>query len=276
MGKVIKPTEQDIQKLREEFEEALQKNRFADGKFSFSSTLSGYAERKAKVIFSEVAWLKMNSLISEFSSEVAWNGIVFRGENPDEYYVSDIIIYPQSVTGVTVERDTDKFAEWCCSIPNEMWCNIRMHGHSHVNMGTSPSATDKDFYEKEILPAIGEDGFYILSIWNKSGSKTVIIYDLANNIMFENNDVEVVVRNEGIGIEDFLREAHDMVQSKTYQTQKPVATTPAASASNTSSKKPVSLASYYGGYYSSSYYDDDYDDYDYNGYGKYTRKGWVE
>ena len=44
-------------------------------------------------------------------------------------------------------------------------------GHSHVNMGTSPSSVDLN-HQEEILRMLGDNDFYIFMIWNKSFAST--------------------------------------------------------------------------------------------------------
>ena len=56
--------------------------------------------------------------------------------------------------------------------------------------------------------------FYIFMIWNKRGEKTIKIYDLAKNILFDGTDVTVEVQDDGTGMSAFLAEAKKMVQDK--------------------------------------------------------------
>ena len=53
--------------------------------------------------------------------------------------------------------------------------------------------------------------FYIFMVWNKSLSIHTLIYDMANNILYENNDVEVkLVHNEEISA--FMSDAKGKVK----------------------------------------------------------------
>ena len=263
MSKYIKVTEQERERIKKEFEEALMSGKWDGGKVSFQSNL-GTVDRKAKVHFSDLAWRKMQGLISEFSSEVGWHGTAYRGEG-DEYFIDDIMVYPQEVTSATVTTDQAEYEEWLMNHEDDVFNNIRFQGHSHVNMGVSPSSVDLALY-KSILDQLSDDMFYIFMIWNKSNQKTVLIYDMEKNILFETADVEVVIDDE-TGYLDFMEDAKDKVVYKTTTT-----TGNLKAASSTASKKtnlPAQTTYNYGRYSWKEDWDDSWDDdYSYYGYGK--------
>ena len=229
MAKIIKLTpemaeqcrkefDESLLKAKQEFEESLSENKLKDGKVDY--TFSRYTKsfnsdsRKATLHFTEIAWMKMKALIREFSTEVAWHGIAYRDEDEtkDDYYITDILVYPQKVTGGNVETDQEKYQTWLYSLEDEQFNNVRMQGHSHVNMDTSPSAVDLA-HQAKIIGQLEDDMFYIFMIWNKSDSKNIKIYDLRKNVLFEKNattnDVDVVISEE-IGIDKFIKEAKEI------------------------------------------------------------------
>lgn len=214
MSKIIKLTPVCMDEVRRDFETALSNIKLSDGKINFTKTF-GAVNRKAQLYFTEIAWLKMLSLVREFDKEVAWHGVAKRCDDPerDEYIISDILVYPQEVTGATVNTDQEKYERWLMSHDDEVFNNIRMQGHSHVNMSTSPSAVDISHQEK-ILDQLEDDMFYIFLIWNKRNEKTIKIYDLAKNVLFETADVTVSIIDDGTGVESLLRDAKEMVQNK--------------------------------------------------------------
>lgn len=217
MSKIIKITAQDIQNLVKEFEESLKKSKISNGKINFQKSFED-TKCKAKVYLSQKAWIKTNALLKKFDKEVAWHGVARRSDNPDEhtYFIDDIIVYPQTVTGVTVEMDTEAYAQWIMdNIEDDRFNNICMQAHSHVNMGTTPSSTDLT-HQEEILEMLSSDGFYIFMIWNKSLSINTKIYDMKKNLMFENSDVTVDVYYDDISIDDFIKEAKEIVVEKKY------------------------------------------------------------
>lgn len=214
MSKPIKMTPEYLAECRQEFEKALTSTKLADGKITFTKTFTA-GTRKATVHFSSLAWLKMTGLIRGFDKEVAWHGIAFRGEDEskDEYIIDDIVVYPQEVTGATVEMDTEKYAMWLMeNDEDERFNNIHMQGHSHVNMGVTPSSVDLN-HQEEILNMLGDDDFYIFMIWNKSLLSNTKVYDLKKNILFENADVSVTYEPDEI--DEFVDEAKKMVTTRT-------------------------------------------------------------
>ncbi len=214
MSKVIKLTTEQIQECRKDFDMALCTMKLADGKISFNKTITCPNE-KATLYFDPIAWRKMQTLIKEFDKEVAWHGVAYRGEDEtkNEYYINDILVYPQKVTGATVNTDQEKYEMWLMQHEDEVFNNIRMQGHSHVNMSVSPSGVDET-HQSKILDQLEDDMFYIFLIWNKSGAKFIKIYDLKKNILFETSDTTVEILDDGSGVDEFLADAKKMVDDK--------------------------------------------------------------
>ena len=217
MAKIIKITEDLINEVRDDFELALEHSKMSDGKFEFKKSFDNIDE-ECIVYFEEKAYLKMQLLVQKFDKEIAWNGLAKRfdtGDGENEFIIYDILVYPQKVTGTTVTVDAEKEAEWKDSLPDEVFNHIRFQGHSHVNMGVSPSSTDTSQY-KDYLTQLDPDDFYIFMIMNKKDEIYAIVYDMAANIMYENNDVNVVIAKDDDSIIDFLDDADDMVTTATY------------------------------------------------------------
>lgn len=302
MAKRIKITNEEKVAILQDFAEMLSKNKSADGKISYTKSF-GTVDEKATLVFTETAYVKMMMLIERFDKEVAWQGLAYRKEG-NKYLITDILVYPQTVTSATVEEDMERSVEWSMGLEDEVYNNLRMQGHSHVNMGVTPSGTDETLYTKLLAQCTDKD-FYIFLIWNKKGDKTIRIYDFEKNIIFNTSDCTVEIAPDELGIEKFLAEAQKMVRNKTYklpiyssysfskktEESKPAANTPVTKSENNSkdkddkkmgkrkgSRKSKNSSSSYNGYSpkGSEYsYDDDYnygygwhDDYGY-GWGSY-------
>ena len=214
MGKPIKITQEHIDEARQEFETTLNNIKLADGKISYTKTFGSNAE-KATVYFTSEAWTKMVALLQEFTDEVAWHGLACRSEDPAGYVIYDILVYPQEVTGATVNTDQEKYQVWLMEHEDDVFNNIRMQGHSHVNMTTSPSSVDLTHQEK-ILDQLEDDMFYIFMVWNKKFESHTKVYDLQKNTLYENSDVDVKLLDTGIGLDVFITEAKCMVSKRTY------------------------------------------------------------
>lgn len=219
MSKPIRMTEQYMKECRDDFEKALKLTKLADGKLNFTKVFS-ITDKKATIFFTGEAWAKMAMLLKEFDKEVAWHGVAHRGEDEsrDEYVITDIMVYPQTVTGTSVEMDTEKYALWLMENANdERFDNIHMQGHSHVNMPTTPSGVDLS-HQEEILNMLGDADFYIFMIWNKSFSSTNKVYDLKKNILFEDKDISVKIVGGVEDLDTFIKGAKEIVKNRSITT----------------------------------------------------------
>lgn len=215
MSKYIKMTNDIIDECRREMEKAFKNSKLDNGRFSFSKEFSCNKE-KAIINYTPEAFLKMYVLLMNFDIEVGWYGVANRmDEEENEYLISDIVVYPQKVTSCTVEIDETEWAKWMQdNADDDRIYSLYMHGHSHVNMGTSPSATDLK-HQKDILDLMSDDGFYIFMIWNKKLKFTASIYDMKKNILFEDNDIKVRILGENEKLEDFLDNAKKIAKKPT-------------------------------------------------------------
>ena len=214
MSKIIKMTPEYLEQCRSDFERALSGLKMTDGKLSFTKSFD-IPNRKAKILFTPQAWTKMIMLVQSFEKEVAWHGVAHRSENEndDEYIISDIVVYPQTVSGATVEMDTEEYANWLMeNSDDERFNNLRMQGHSHVRMATTPSSVDLN-HQQEILELVPEDDFYIFMIWNKSLSSNNRIYDLKKNVYFEDKDISVDILF-GESLSEFIQESTALVKER--------------------------------------------------------------
>lgn len=221
MAKILKMTPELREQCRIEFQAAIEKAladaKFADGKLSLTKEF-GKVDRKAKIYISEIAWMKLTTLLREFSKEVAWHATAYRLPDGDEYYIKDVLVYPQTVTAATVDMDEELYAKWLMDgvmADDERFDHIRCQMHSHVNMGVFASGTDEQ-HQQEILSQLRDDDFYIFMIWNKRLDAYMRIFDMEKNILFEKEDIEWCVMDETIGLAQFLEDAKKIVKEKTY------------------------------------------------------------
>lgn len=198
---------------------------------------------QADLVFTAAAWAKMYALVTTFDSEVEWHGVVDR-TSPTSFLVKDILIFPHEVTGASVVSDQKKYEEWLDSLDDETFNHLRFHGHSHVNMGCTPSVVDMD-YRKRVIDNFGTPSsdmdFYIFLITNKRGEITAEIYDLKNNALYtkcgNTKEINIDVDCGTPSLSEFVKQAREVVKPK-------AATPPPQSVNN---KQPVSHVGY-GGY----------------------------
>ena len=179
------------------------------------------SDEKAELIFTPTAWIKMKALVEEFSTEVEWHGLVRRAAK-NVFVIEDILNFAHEVTGATVTSDQEAYNKFIDSLPDEVFDKMKMHGHSHVNMGTTPSSTDME-YRKNVVnntgaPTPEHDEFQIFVIWNKRDDHEAQIYDLTNNILYGVKDIIIKVGFEdGTTLKDFIKEAKKLTTTRTYQ-----------------------------------------------------------
>jgi len=155
--------------------------------------------------FTTEAWIKQCSLVQHFNTEIAWHGLV--RPIKDGYEIYDILVYPQEVTGGTVETDQQKYQMWLMQQPDEIFQNIRYQGHSHVNMTPHPSSVDLTNQRRMQIP---DNDFYIFLIWNKDSYYTARVYD--HGKVFDENQVDVTTENTIDN--DFIKQVESMITVK--------------------------------------------------------------
>ncbi len=210
MAKPIRLTEEWIRSMAEEFMEKLRKANIADGKVSYTKSFQWKDDdHKVNVLFAPDAYAKMLTLLHGFKSEVAWHGIVER-RSDDCFVIKDIVVYPQTVSGVTVNTDQERYQQWLMNLDDDDACALRMQGHSHVDMPVTPSKVDLDNWEL-ILSQLKREQFYIFMIYNKRLERTVKVYDLKTNTLYDGDDVRVAILAENGDLDDFMKDAKAQV-----------------------------------------------------------------
>lgn len=260
MSKPITLTQDVIMEMAKEFVEALKKSKLSDGKVTYSKSFAYKDKENASLVFTTQAFAKMTRLIQSFDCEIAWHASCSRDEeDPTVFYVDDILVYPQTVTGVTVTMDEEKYGAWLqqgLMEEDERFDRIHFQGHSHVNMAVTPSSTDTD-HQKEILSQLKKTGWYCFMIANKKFEYNIWIFDLANNVLYETADVDMIIGDDGLDLDAFEAEAKELAPKKT------VTAAPAKTYGGADKNKPY--------YWGRPYYDGYDDDGGWGGYYDYFR-----
>lgn len=158
------------------------------------------------------AYTKMRMLVDKTTTEIGWYGTVTKVPGlTGVYVIEDIIVYPQKVTGATCEQLDDKMFEFEMSLTTDQVNHKRFHGHSHVNMGTTPSGVDEQFYH-DILTQVTD--FFIITVTNKRNEYTTRFYDMEHNILF--TDVPIsVIDDEGLELDSWYEESKKQLEEPT-------------------------------------------------------------
>ena len=223
--KPISFNEEVQRKILEDFQKFLTTTRFGKNKINYSYTIENTIDKtikKPELYFTADAYLKMITLVDSTMDEIGWHGVVERDGH--RFKVTDILIYPQIVTDSNIRTDQEAYNTWLMSQPDEIFNNIRYQGHSHVNFNITPSdfgpGSDIHLYES-ILQTLRDTDYYIFMIINKRREVFVMIYDMAQNIVFEKDDITIhVILNDGQFLSDWHRtETEKHVSKQTYQYQ---------------------------------------------------------
>ena len=174
-------------------------------------------DRKATITLSAQAYMKIFALVHTYSTEVEWHGVVERTA-ADAFHIKDVLIFPHKVTSATVISDQTEYEKWLDTLDDNTFNALRFHGHSHVNMGVTPSGVDMT-YRYNILnnfgtPSETSDLFYIFLIFNKRGDISGEIYDLQTNALCSKSttadEIKIVIEDCD-WLTDFLDEAKKVV-----------------------------------------------------------------
>lgn len=149
------------------------------------------------------ALAKMFIYVDECSDEVGWMGTV-KQLNEKYYIIEDVFLFDQEVHGATTEITPEGLSEFAEELLQredglEIWNSLKMWGHSHVNMGVTPSGQDdkqmKDFAE------IGHDWFIRL-ICNKKGDMKIDFFHYKLGITYLDVPWEEIASEEEHSIQE--------------------------------------------------------------------------
>ena len=159
------------------------------------------------------AYIKLRKLVEDTTTEIGWYGIVstFPGLEAT-YCIEDIIVYPQTVSGATCTQDDDKMFEFEMSLTTEQVNHKRFHGHSHVNMGVTPSGVDEQFYT-DLLTQV--EDYFIIMVTNKKGDTYIRFYDVEHNIVYSNVPLNVLLVG-GIDLGKWYDKQKENLSNKSY------------------------------------------------------------
>ena len=148
--------------------------------------------KKVTLYISTKTYTKMRKLVSMHDKEIAWHGFVEKLDDTT-YIWYDIILFPQYVTAATVMPEDDEYAAWIATqMGHDNFSDMRLHGHSHVNMACSPSVTDRDYRDK-LTAQLADSDFYFFRITNKKDEYEIELYDKASGFIFDKNDINILI-----------------------------------------------------------------------------------
>src|SRR5690606_11009605 len=93
---------------------------------------------------------KMFIYVDECNDEIGWLGTakIMEGNEHNIVFIDDVFLFDQEVHATTTEITPEGLTEFANELIEmgdkgiEIWNNIKVWGHSHVNLGVSPSGQD--------------------------------------------------------------------------------------------------------------------------------------
>ena len=114
MSTAIKLTPKQIKAMCEQFKKGLNSLQLLQTAVSVQ-VKPPKVDRKARLVFTPTAYHKMIALVDEFETEVGWEGFGERvedGVDVPTYKITDIVVYPQTVTSAHVDMDELEYGRW--------------------------------------------------------------------------------------------------------------------------------------------------------------------
>jgi len=132
-------------------------------------------------VYHQVCWL-----VRQAKAEVGWWGLVDVTDDGD-YLITEIFVPKQEVTGVTTDIEAEAMTELALELmdrnldPGKLY----YYGHSHVNMGVSPSMQDEENTDQYLADC----PIFIREIRNKKGDVKVDVFDTNAGVVYQCVDV---------------------------------------------------------------------------------------
>lgn len=245
-----------FQKFFEKFKEEINNIAFNTDSASINikTNISEVAKEKVRIIYTQEAFLRMQALVDFFDTEVAWYGLVER-LSEKEFRVYDVKMCKQYVNGAKVDTEDEDALEFFNNLTDNEAEHLHFQAHSHVKMSTGASGVDIQ-NQTDTVKNMGNSGFFIFQIWNKSGDINTYLYDLDNNVFYDRKDVVIEIEDALGTIDDFLVSIADLVKEKKtypYQTWNSPNWNNQSSEKDTKKKKDNKKEKEYEPYYSGYY-----------------------
>lgn len=133
------------------------------------------------------------AIVKLVSDEVGWYCCVKKIPDTENYMLYKTLVPAQEVNGATCELtakgQSDMMVKMMEDGQDDLLNDMKFWGHSHINMGVSPSGQD-DIQIRELCK--NSEDFFIRGIFNKKGDFRIDIYDIENKMITRDARVEIV------------------------------------------------------------------------------------
>jgi hypothetical protein len=134
-----------------------------------------------RVFYTPQAKAIIDYIVAENTGEIGWLGLV--DTIGHDFMVTDILIPRQTVSATQTDISTNAMTDLAMELMDKGLDPGKMiyWGHSHVNMGVTPSGQD----ESQVEEYLENCPVFIRGIYNKRGESKVDVYNLTQNVVFE-------------------------------------------------------------------------------------------
>lgn len=184
-----------------------------------AKTLKLINENDYNVYILPEARLKMEEYCKLCEKEIGWLGFVKHFDGIG-YLITDVVLLKQEVNGTTTEIDPEGLLDFWEQTPIDKQQDIKIWGHSHVNMSPSPSGQDDSQmdYFKDGNP------WFIRLITNKKGDMNITIYNYTNGFEVHLDELITYYPKHKELEETVAAEIKEKVKEKVYTSTVPVKT----------------------------------------------------
>lgn len=176
-----------------------------------AKTIKLINENAYNVFILPQARTKMELYCALCEKEIGWLGFVKRYED-NSFLIEDVVLLKQEVHATTTEIDPTALLEFWGQTPVEKQPDIKLWGHSHVNMSPSPSGQD----DSQMSYFSDGNPWFIRLITNKKGDINITIYDYANGYEIHSEELYTYDPNRLELKKAIMEEMKDKVTEKTY------------------------------------------------------------
>jgi len=150
------------------------------------TTVKVFQKAVPEIIFNPDALIKMGIYTAECEDEVGWLGTAYKDNNKNIIYINDVFLFDQETHSTTTEISSEglsSFGEELLATDSglDTWNNLKVWGHSHVNMATSPSGQDDEQMETFLNT---KHDWFIRIITNKKSEMRVDLYYFDQGIIY--------------------------------------------------------------------------------------------
>lgn len=171
-----------------------------------------------RVYVSRAAYNRMRYIVELADKEIGWLGSCKRIGN--DFLLEEVFLFKQEVAATTCEITPEGLAEFATEILSlrkdgmEVVNSLQFWGHSHVNMGTSPSWQDES--QMDVFRESGHPWF-IRGILNKLGRMEFTIFLYESGVKIVDPEWSIWEPEEESLRTEIIAEIKAKVFEKTYQ-----------------------------------------------------------